>query len=252
VIFDWKRVNEDAYARALLKSRVDENIVDSQVDWVLFSIRMRHYVQPWIDLAFSAFRMAKTTWEYAHGRYRRASSQVHGGATQQSGGGTGAPTTFTIAATGARYSNLPAGAGQAAGLSFPNNPPARFFEDAGVVAGEVVARRCWKLGPDGLLYSVYQDHVVWQPNEIMEGDAAGGDGVHAFKDVLSLASYGQNYASHILVSGEVEMWGDVFEHKRGYRASKARIIRIDDSPNYDAAELRKKYGLNRRKKARKP
>ena len=50
------------------------------------------------------------------------------------------------------------------------------------------------------------------------------------------------------VTGTVDLWGDVFEHERGYRASKAAVRSIDDSPHYDAKALRKLYGLNKRKK----
>ena len=57
---------------------------------------------------------------------------------------------------------------------------------------------------------------------------------------------------NILVTGTVDLWGDVYEHVRGYRASKATIASIDDSPNYDAAVLRKLYGLNKKRKKVQP
>jgi hypothetical protein len=96
-----------------------------------------------------------------------------------------------------------------------------------------------------LLYSAYQDHVCWKPGEIMEGDpSVYGEGIHAFKDLLGMGHYGNLYLEEgTIVSGTVELWGEVYEHERGYRASKAAIASIDDSPFYDAAALRKLYGL---------
>ena len=51
-----------------------------------------------------------------------------------------------------------------------------------------------------------------------------------------------------IVSGKVYLWGEVVEHERGYRASKAAVASIDSSPNYNATVLRKRYGLTRARK----
>ena len=48
----------------------------------------------------------------------------------------------------------------------------------------------------------------------------------------------------VFVTGTVDLWGEAYEHERGYRASRAKITSIDGSPSYDAPALRRLYGLD--------
>jgi hypothetical protein len=238
-------VQRDDYAARLLHSRgQDEKAVDREINRVLFRIRI---IEPWQRWFYQrVWKYAVNLWRYAHGQYRRSRPAVHGSAAGQPGAGAG---TVTSAAMFTGYRG-----GFTAGTGGTTAAAGKTFEDAGIRAGEVTAYRCWDLsGDDGFLYSVYRSDVCWRPGEIMEGDAENGEGIHAFKDIVALSGYGDSWieVGVVLVTGTVELWGDVFEHERGYRASKAKIASIFDSPNYDAAELRKRYGLNRRKKAGK-
>ena len=96
---------------------------------------------------------------------------------------------------------------------------------------------------------VYSD-FVWKPGEIAEGNPAEVDaGIYAYKSVLLLHNYGS--IENGTITGTVDLWGEVYEHARGYRAQFAAIASIDDSPYYDAKALRKLYGLNKKRKKKK-
>ena len=123
----------------------------------------------------------------------------------------------------------------------------------GVVAGEVVGYRCWKI-EGGLLRSVYQKDV-WLPGQVLEGRELGDwdqRGIHAWKDKGSkqyhdyIRSYlnqaddpfgrrlyflggdeGEVVARPAMVTGTVFLWGDVVEHERGWRAEFARVRSLD-------------------------
>ena len=252
----WAQIIKDRYARSLLDSKsLDEDVVDNQVKMILLELRWKRACAPWVklvgDLTISIRRFARLGWKILNGQYRRTAAQVHGSPAQPSGGGAGAtsiPTTHVFTGYGGGFSTT----GPVTTISSSGT-----FEDAGVRAGEVVAYRCWWL-KEGLLYSIYQDEFVWEPKKPAQGKPDHhGEGIHGFKDRLSACQYVGLYEGFIystdgargpIVSGTIEMWGEVYEHARGYRSSYAAVASIDDSPNYDAAVLRKKYGLNRRKK----
>ncbi len=245
---------DERFLQALIetKAQVDE-VSDRQVQRVLFLMRCRRAAAPYLYIF-------KLTWETICGRYRIAFAKVRGGADQTSGGSAGAAgqpvaqhTGFSGFTTGYAGGFTTASAGPSpgglAGNINPSTqvPPPQVFEDAGIRAGEVIAYRCWRLR-DGQLFSVFQSDVCWEPGKVMEGDAFSGDGVHAFKSILLMAEYGGYHGGENIVTGTVDMWGDVYEHERGYRASKAAVRSIDDSPYYDAKALRRMYGLNKRRK----
>ena len=214
-----------------------EDAVDREVRRTLFWLRFWRDVDPMLRPFKCVYRLSKLAWEVVDGRYRKSSKKVHGGAAQASGGSAVA-AGFTAPGGGAAF--------------IPVTPPApRAFEDAGVRAGEVTAYRCWLL-KDGLLYSCYRPEFVWEPDKVVEGDSLDiNEGVHGFKSRFLSYKYGVSYGDSVVVTGAVDLWGDVYEHERGYRASKAYPSSIDDSPDYDAAELRKKYGLNKKRKRKK-
>lgn len=122
----------------------------------------------------------------------------------------------------------------------------------GVVAGEIVGYRCWKI-QKGLLRSVYQKDV-WLPGRVLEGRELGdwdSRGIHAWKDKGSKQyhDYIRGYLNQeqdrrslyiypsgdmpevvlrpAMVTGTVFLWGDVVEHERGWRAEYARVRSLD-------------------------
>lgn len=124
----------------------------------------------------------------------------------------------------------------------------------GVIAGEIVGFRCWKIDR-GLLRSVYQKDV-WHPGQVLAGRELGDwdqRGIHAWKDAGSkqyhdyIRAYlndqsdpfrrfivwgGQTDiqvedARPAMVTGTVFLWGDVVEHERGWRAEFARVRSLD-------------------------
>jgi hypothetical protein len=234
-LWAWRKQSK-SFMEALIDCKAtDDALVAEEVQRVLLSERWKRAIAPYAYV----FKLA---WEVLRGRYRKSAKEVHGSADQAPG--------FSNAGTG--YASPIAYISGGSGSIIPG-PIAPAIEDAGIRAGEVVAYRCWRLHDDGFLHSVYQEDFVWKPGETVEGDAAGGDGVHGFKDRLAMGSYGYGYAgrSSIVVTGTVDLWGEVYEHERGYRASKAAIASIDDSPHYDAKALRKLYGLTRKRAAKK-
>lgn len=98
--------------------------------------------------------------------------------------------------------------------------------------GEITAFRVWRVTSAGLLRSTYKD-TIWNPKEVLKSHVKPGDrsadGIHGWKSLFEAINYAQelNSSSKIAV-GRVHLWGDVVEHKRGYRAEYAKIIGIDD------------------------
>lgn len=122
----------------------------------------------------------------------------------------------------------------------------------GIVAGEIVGYRCWRI-ERGLLRSVYQPDV-WQPDEVLVGRELGdwdSRGIHAWKDAgskqyhdyirgyLNADTTFRHFITYLgkdveepdprpaMVTGTVFLWGDVVEHERGYRAEFARVRSLD-------------------------
>jgi hypothetical protein len=245
-----KRMDEDI-AIGMFQAHMDgslDEVTDRLVYRTLLVMRTRRAIAPYLYVF-------KLGWEIVRGKYWRTAKKVHGDPDEASGGSPGAGiapvTQFTFATAGAVYPGYTStstststisvtGAGYS-GLTHSIPATSPDFENAGIKAGEITAYRCWKLREDGLLGScVVEDHI-WQPGKPAEGDAAGGLGIYAFKSVLLLSEYGNPDPGY--VTGTVDMWGDVFEHERGYRAQYAAISSIDDSCFYDAAALRKRYKL---------
>lgn len=129
-----------------------------------------------------------------------------------------------------------------------SDTPYRTIEEAGIRAGEIKAYRAWRLGSNGLLYSMFMTSYSWTPKGIEkahDNDIHRGHGFHAYKTMERVRG---EYSSFGAVYGEVALWGDVIEHDWGYRAEYAKIIRIIEvrggffaSP-FTKAKLRLKYG----------
>jgi hypothetical protein len=220
---------DEQYMDTLMRTKgaFDAN-VKARIDHVLWVMRFwrkfMRYTRPFSELS--------SYWRTIYGRYRNSGQTVHGSSPRQSGGGSGGTVQVSWPFTPVTISSI--------------NPVApASFQDAGIRAGEVRAYRCWYLGDDGFLKSVYMDHIVWRPGQPMEGDPNQSmQGVHAFKTRLGACQYmGDELADTRIVSGTVDLWGEVREHERGYRAQYAKIVSIDDSPHYDAKALRVRYGL---------
>lgn len=106
--------------------------------------------------------------------------------------------------------------------SRPHEPTT--LKSEGLVVGEIIAWRAWNVRDEDLL-SVVADGKIWSPTEPMQGDAAGGYGVHAYKGPHGpvLDEYVRRNSDKLWVIGEVAMWGDIIEHEDGYRSEFARV-----------------------------
>jgi len=210
--------------------------------------------KPWKDLIVSfhteinaAYRriIRAALMEESYGRHRQAPAASHGNPVappfaQQSPGVPLTAPGFSFPPTGVTTTAPP-----------PEQEP---ITHAGIRAGEIVAYRGWMLHPNGNLRSVHRDDE-WEPGIPMQGNPDEPyAGVHAYKSILGIAEYGLSSRIYSIdsvdpmVTGTVELWGTVIEHERGYRAEYAAISSIHDSPDYDADELRKRYGLDKPKR----
>ena len=208
----------------------DDEVTDQYIRTILLIERSKISIKPYLAIF-------KLGWDVINGKYRKPAKKIHSGPDQTPGPSPGAFSQPIAQFSGSGFT--PIG-------PVLTRAPAATFDDAGIRAGEVTAYRCWKLRGDGLLHSVIYN-FVWKPGEISEGNPETEEGgIYAYKSVLLLHNYGS--IEQGTVTGTVDLWGNVYEHERGYRASKAAIRSIDDSPHYDAKALRKLYGLNRRRK----
>lgn len=257
----FKRLSR-SYSDRLLAQYKDsafESTVEQEIKLVLHEMRWRAAMEPWFLLARLAKKIPGLLMEKINGQYRRTLAKIRGRADAPSGGSAGAASLANPVPQGTYPGPvLPPtytaglGAGGFVSVASSSNLVAS-FEDAGIKAGEVVAYRCWILKDDGLLYSAFRENFVWTPGKPVEGNPANfSEGVHGFKDRLSACQYvglyENGYPHSTIVSGTVDLWGEVREHERGYRAQYAAVASIDELPNYDAAKLRKLYGLNKKHK----
>jgi len=146
-----------------------------------------------------------------------------------------------------------------AGISIEESRPSFKIEECGVRAGEIIAYRAWKLHGDSLyLRSMFVDYI-WQPDKPQKDPERhlndyGGNGFHAFKTLEKCKQeYGYIHGFGLgHVYGEVALWGQVIEHKRGYRAECARVTRIMEvHENIVGGGLRRLFGTRTIDKLRK-
>lgn len=133
------------------------------------------------------------------------------------------------------------------------------IEDAGIRTGEIIAYRAWAINSRGLLASMYAKYV-WAPKTIERADNLNWHGLHAFKTMEQAVRHYKCYGVWgWVVFGTVELWGEVIEHHRGYRAEYAAIVSLDRAYKFGArgrergwqlwrknvlAPLRDRYGVS--------
>lgn len=126
--------------------------------------------------------------------------------------------------------------------------PVTALQTSSIVAGEVLGWRAWDIGQQTdrwIIKSVTADKV-WEPRETVDGDVAGGYGIHAYKSPLgpTLDGYANEFSLSAWVLGRVALWGDVIEHERGWRGQFARPFSFDHFHRVSERteqELRAKY-----------
>ena len=106
------------------------------------------------------------------------------------------------------------------------------LKSEGVRAGEIIAWRAWRVKGDCLRSAVMDS--IWSEHEPMIGDPIKDYGVHAYN--YKGGPYNDGYAGsgvmiHFCdgwVAGRVALWGEIVEHKLGYRAQYARVYSLDE------------------------
>ncbi len=248
------------FIRELLKTHaMDDTVSERYIKHVLTRDRWRRAAQPWLDLCSTLVTPMHIFYDTVRGIFEKAAAdEVPPIFTlpqaplpplfSNYGGGFSFHTSRMVTTTVTPVGSMYPGPGPIAGYDIVRAPE---FEDAGISTGEVTGFRAWLLHDDGLLHSMYMHDFAWAPGIPVEGGVTPTHhGVHAFKTRESVVAYASDYGSEWpVVFGTVELWGTVYEHERGYRASHAAVASIEDAPSddcepeYDAAKLRKKYGL---------
>lgn len=100
------------------------------------------------------------------------------------------------------------------------------IEDAGIRAGEIVGYRAWTFRRERL-HSMFAP-FEWEPGSVV--DATGEmrlHGVHAFKTLReAIKQYGCYACEATVIFGTVDLWGEVIEHDKGYRAQFGAIRKL--------------------------
>ncbi|MGH7029999.1 MAG: hypothetical protein ACREE9_00630 [Stellaceae bacterium] len=111
--------------------------------------------------------------------------------------------------------------------------------------GEITGWRIW-LVRDGCLLSPFRE-TVWPSDGFVAGDPGAGFGVFAFKERRRAIEEARRMSGPglTIAYGSVRIWGEVVEHKRGYRAEFARIATLDGVHPADRqlSEVCRRYGL---------
>jgi hypothetical protein len=125
----------------------------------------------------------------------------------------------------------------------------------GIRAGEIIAYRAWRIlinpggwfrrSSDDRLHSVYMRDYVWHPGEPASGDVRT-HGIYSFRRVIrSNEDYGYvKLSDGPLLFGKVKIWGEVVEHKAGYRSEFGKIVSLDYGDPELLHKFRKIYRVN--------
>lgn len=157
-------------------------------------------------MAMAAFDYSTPFGGTPSGRYRTALTQTSSSAAQQA-------SAANLGAYANPYQSL---------AQYRPEPIA--VESAGIRTGEIVGFRAWSVDGDGFLRSVAMTEYVWRPGEIEHAPkiAVGfGEGIHAFK-TLQKAKDEYSFVPNV-VFGEVDLWGEVIEFERGWKAEYAAV-----------------------------
>lgn len=177
------------------------------------------------------------------GKHRGTDPQDHGSSADRTGARTGRTTDKAKATPDSGTTAIPY---------------------AGIRAGEIIGHRLWWLiqcpGFTPCLSSLAHFRV-WHPGEIVVGDVDQiicrylvelRGGVYAFKHFNDcLAAFRANGLSSPgmvivgMVVGTVKLWGEVVEHRRGYRAQYARVHTLDQIAYYAGRGQAKQFRVER-------
>lgn len=168
-----------------------------------------------------------------NGRNRRTDPQNHRDPDQASGAGN------QRAQTGGAGEDARAGKAAGEGTRIGD-----------VVVGEIIGRRGWTLtknSPNTYLTSLVWRQIVWIPHRPvltthrMEGqwhwNRRSKYGIHAYKPSFDRSdrnlcrwiksSIPDIFNNHLVIIGDVALWGDIIEHSDGYRADWGYPVSFD-------------------------
>lgn len=198
-----------------------------------------------------------------HGKHRRASKAAYGDPIEPTDNSAGWPNPGGIS-----WITWPG--------STVERPKPSTIPHAGIRAGEIVGHRLWWLiHQDGIPWICSLAHrLLWKPEQIVEGNIGETvcdygmvfGGTYAFsepgylddeiadqhrwaeefkREYFLTMGWVAYHETATLISGTIDMWGDVVEHAKGYRAQFAKLRSLDaiHGPG-DLAALKSRYVTN--------
>jgi hypothetical protein len=120
-------------------------------------------------------------------------------------------------------------------VGISDNELAARLRHEGIRAGEIIAYRAWRVsGPcwfrsgDDRLHSVFVEDYAWHPDKPASGNVRT-HGIYSFRHVVrSMSECGYtSVGDESLLFGKVKIWGEIVEHKLGYRSQFGKIASLD-------------------------
>jgi hypothetical protein len=85
---------------------------------------------------------------------------------------------------------------------------------------------------------------VWDPDKPASGDVRT-HGIYSFRDVVrSKEEYSYSIGRATLLFGKVKIWGEIVEHRNGYRSEFGKIVSLDYGDPELLEKFRKIYRVN--------
>jgi hypothetical protein len=108
--------------------------------------------------------------------------------------------------------------------------PVPKMEDAGFVAGEIRAWRVWMVA--GRFLESLFNPTIWPAGKPLRAERFTDyeNGIHAWRSRDEALAYGEfiGAPTEVRILGQVDLWGTVIEHERGYRAEYAQVVSLDE------------------------
>ncbi len=186
--------------------------------------------------------------ENENGKHRQPGSTTHSdpaGAPDPADAGAQPNYAYSNAGAGLYTLSGGGGSGGVTTQSFGTFVSFLFRDDSQlehtVTAGEIVGWRCWLIGDDHELRSVFMNHMVWYDYKMQRQEGGvqdfyiDGPGIHAFKTLRDVSHYAEGASSHWgsgsgsgvrqkIIIGRVQLWGAVTEYERGWTGQFAEVL----------------------------
>ena len=196
----------------------------------------------------------------SHGTDRRTNQEVYRHTARASGGPDSRASGAAAAGASPRFSaSCYRARARASGfvqvtsiiIKSDDNPSTKALRHEGLRVGEILAYRAWRVIQSNwvrrrsdLLHSPFVEDYVWEPDAPACGDVRSY-GIYSYRDrICSERDYRYRYTVRgPLLFGAVKIWGEIVEHRAGYRSQFAKIVSLDHGDPQLLEKFRKVYCL---------